>query len=99
VLRAAAAEALSLGDPATASALLRRALAEPPQDRHRAELQRELGTAATLAGDADAQDVLRRSLTLAATAEDRVVAAMVLVSVNAFSAGAGDVIDELERAL
>jgi DNA-binding CsgD family transcriptional regulator/tetratricopeptide (TPR) repeat protein len=99
LLRAAATEALSLGDPATASALLRRALAEPPHDRHRAELQRELGTAATLAGDADAQDVLRRSLTLAATAEDRVVAAMALVSVNAFSAGAGDVIDELERAL
>jgi len=76
LLRGAAAEALADGDPRTASALLRRALAEPPDADTQAAVLGELGQAEALAGDPAATDHLSQGL--AVSTEPRTVVALAL---------------------
>jgi DNA-binding CsgD family transcriptional regulator len=64
LLREAAREALALGDAAGASALLSRALDEPPSRRDRAAVLLELGQARARAGDPEAIAPLTESIEL-----------------------------------
>jgi DNA-binding CsgD family transcriptional regulator len=61
ILRAAAAEAIAAGSPATAAARLTRALAEPVADTERAGVLHELGHAETAAALPDALEHLERA--------------------------------------
>jgi DNA-binding CsgD family transcriptional regulator len=64
LLRAAGADALALGDPATAVSYLERALAEPPPDDALAGALAELGVAQTRTGSREAIDHLTRAVAL-----------------------------------
>lgn len=63
-LRAAAEDALAEGAPARAAELLRRALAEPPDDADRLDVMVALGRAQARAGDPEAMDTLTAAMSL-----------------------------------
>jgi len=77
-LRAAAAAATASGAPDTAAVLLRRALAEPPEEAIRPILALELGTAEASADDPQWREHLELALDSAHDDDTRVAGAMVL---------------------
>ena len=80
VLRQAARAALSRGAPESASRYLRRALAEPPADEHRADLRLELGAAATRAGEPGGVALMREAFELAERQPERAAAGLQLAT-------------------
>jgi len=71
-LRAAAARALTRGDPGAASRLLQRALAEPPRPQDRGQVLLELAKAEAEQGDPGAVRHIDEALPLLVTPADRV---------------------------
>jgi DNA-binding CsgD family transcriptional regulator len=86
LLRAAAREALGLGDAAGAALLLQRALDEPPDDGERAAVLLELGQAHARAGAADAVGPLSEIVDHGERA-DAIAAAAIELSGMLFFAG------------
>jgi DNA-binding CsgD family transcriptional regulator len=86
LLRAAAREALGLGDAAGAAVLLQRALDEPPADSERGELLLELGQAHARAGAAEAVGPLSEIVENGEQA-DAIAAAAIELSGMLFFAG------------
>lgn len=77
-LRAAAADAIARGAPASAAAHLRRALAEPPEEAERGAVLLELGTAELAVEGSPAVEHLDQARVLAESAAQRVAVARVL---------------------
>jgi DNA-binding CsgD family transcriptional regulator len=99
VLREAARNAASLGAPDTASAYLRRALAEPPPDELAADVCLELGRAAARAGAPDAEEHMRRAVMLARTTPGRCRAALELARWLKFAGRAVEAVEIIDSAL
>jgi DNA-binding CsgD family transcriptional regulator len=95
-LRAAAARASQLGAPATATAYLTRALAEPPGSELRCEVLTELGQAEARAGQGDATTHLRQAVEQAAGPVPRARAALELARALKFGGQAVQAVDVLE---
>jgi DNA-binding CsgD family transcriptional regulator len=97
-LQEAATGALAIGDPASAGAYVRRALAEQPPEAVRAALLSDLGLAEARNGAAEALEHLEQ----AATASDlhvRVTATRRLAGLMNFNAEASGTVALLERAI
>ena len=77
VLRRAAHLARVRGAPDSASAYLRRAVAEPPPEAVRADVMLELATVATVAGEPDAAELVEEARRLAPSASARMAATIV----------------------
>jgi len=99
VLRAAAAQALSGGDVATAVTLLERALAEPPGDGERAAVLADLGAALARAGRPEAAERLAQALAATADPAARAQVAATLAPVLVALGRAPEAVDVLEGAL
>jgi DNA-binding CsgD family transcriptional regulator len=99
LLRQAAQEATARGAPDAAARYLRRALAEPPAVRDRAEVLLELGIGGTRSGQADALELLREAFRLADSPPVRGRAAIELATALAASCTrAPEAISALESA-
>lgn len=102
LLRSSAAEALALGAPQSAVALLRRAVDEPPPPAELAAVTFELGQAELRTFDPDCATTLARSYALATTPPDRAARALVLAAAYGFAgrhAEATDVLAEARAAI
>ena len=96
-LRAAAARALSLGDPVAAAAHLTRALAEPPADR--AAILADLAQAEWQSGAPAAVEHFREAMRLAASATERGRVALGLARCLKFRGDSPEAIDVLRAAI
>ncbi|MGH2916090.1 MAG: ATP-binding protein [Solirubrobacteraceae bacterium] len=102
LLRSAAADALSVGDPGTATRLLLRALHEPPAQEDRGAVLGELGGAEALAQVPAASEHLRDALELAEQPAERVRVACTLAQSLAWSgrlAEAHEMLDDTIQTL
>jgi DNA-binding CsgD family transcriptional regulator/tetratricopeptide (TPR) repeat protein len=96
-LRAAAARAMSLGDPVAAAAHLTRALAEQPEDR--AALLADLAQAEWQSGAPGAVEHFREAMRLAEDADDRARVALGLARCLKFRGHSPEAIDVLRAAI
>ena len=99
VLREAARNAAALGVPKTADAYLRRALLEPPDEELASDVYIELGRAAGRCGAPDAEEHLRRAVTLARTTTGRCQAALELARWLKFAGRAEEAVEIIDSAL
>lgn len=99
MLHAGSASALAAGDPATATVLLRRALAEPPPRELRADILYELGTAERRSQSPDAIGHLREAYELALDQRQRVGVLRVLMLALMGSGRPGEVEPLLDSAI
>lgn len=98
LLRAAAAEAVALGAPQSAVALLARAVDEPADDSELAGVTFELGQAQLRTFDPACAGTLARSYALAATPLDRAARALTLAAAYGFAGRHAEAADVLADA-
>lgn len=98
-LRAAANAAIARGAPEVAARYLRRAHAEPPPARVRADVLRELGRSELLTGDVAGLEQLRGALALVDDSEGHVELALELSHFLVAAGAAPDAVAVLEQAL
>jgi DNA-binding CsgD family transcriptional regulator len=98
-LRRAAKRAVSQGTPTPAIRYLRRALAEPPDQRSSAELLADLGSAENRASDLAAIDHLTQALELAVEPRRQAEIGLELGRALTMAGRLGDAIDALRRLI
>ena len=98
VLRSAASAALAAGAPESAVQYLNRALVEPPEDRARVAILRQLGAAEASLQDPTGAEHLRTALSLSSQPTERAEIARELAVTLMHSGRMSDAVDLLERA-
>lgn len=99
LLRSAAAEAMALGAPQSAAALLLRAVDEPADESVLADVLFELGQAELRTFDPACTVTLARSVALTADLSTRAVRALLLASAYAFAGRHAEASEILDQAL